>query len=75
MKYRKGVWHSVAFDAKYRINDRYEIEADLFIKNGEGIGASLTLSRRFIEADHDAYIRLERSLGETRVETGVQIPL
>lgn len=74
VEYKKGLWHAIQFDAKYRLNSRSQIEAELFAKNGEDIGFALTISGQFLEAEGDAFLRLERSFQESRIEAGVQIP-
>ena len=73
VEYQGGVWHEIGFQAQYRLTPRTEIEAELFAKNQDDMGVSLTLSRSFLKEEGEAFLTLEKSLQETRLEAGASL--
>ncbi len=73
VEYRDQVWHEIRFQAQYRLTPRTEIEAELFAKNQDDMGVSLTLSRSFLSDDGEAFLTLKKSLQEGSFEAGASV--
>lgn len=74
MEYEGGRKHTMTFGAEYRLGENMGVEARLRTRDGLPLGLELILTRRFLDSQGQAFLRLRKSLEESALEAGVKIP-
>ncbi|MDB4349549.1 hypothetical protein OAA99_01185 [Omnitrophica bacterium] len=71
IEYEKGRLHAVAFGADLKLSKRDGIEFRLKNSLGKDLGMRLTLSRRLLKGDGEAFLRLLESGKESAIYVGM----
>lgn len=68
----EGSAHSIIFGATYEINSQASLAASLTTQEGKPLGVELLLTRRFLQGQGEAFLRLRKSVEESAAEGGVR---
>lgn len=71
VEYADGVRKAITFGGEYALSDDERIMIDLKTEQGKPLGIELILTKDLFKKDGQAFIRLQKSLEESRVEAGM----
>ncbi len=63
----------LTFSGDVRLNEKNQVSTQLKTQNGRPLGVELILTREIFGTDGSAFLRLKKSLEESRVEAGVAL--
>ena len=65
-----GIRRSMLFGGDFRLNNRNQISVSLKHRDGTRLGVELVLTRDTLDGDGNVFLRLRKSLEESRIEAG-----
>ena len=72
MEYAGGGKHTIVFGGEFALGPSSRVSARLAGGEGKPLGVELVLTKEFLKKDGVAFLRLARSLEDSRVEAGVR---
>jgi len=69
--YKAGEVHSIVFGADAKLTSKDTVSLKIKDERGKDLGGELEISRKMLQGDGDAFLRLLRSRNETKVIAGV----
>lgn len=69
---RDGRTRGIDFGADYSLGNSGDVQVELKSRQGEPLGMELTLNRRLLRGQGEAFLRLRRSIEESAVEGGLR---
>jgi hypothetical protein len=72
IEYEDGA-RAIAFGGEYALGDDSTVEVNLKSQEGKPLGVELILTKDVFGKDGQAFVRLQKSLEESRVEVGVRV--
>jgi hypothetical protein len=72
IEYSDGDKRTISFGGEYRLSNDRTVAVNLKTKSGQPIGVELVLTQDIFGKDGSAFLRLAKSLEDTRVEAGVK---
>ena len=73
MEYEAGRKKSIAFGGSYSVTDSRTISVQLKNETGSPLGVEVILTQDLFGKDGQAFVRLRKSLGESRAEAGMRL--
>ena len=71
--YAGGRRKSIAFGGEYSLDDSRQVAVNLKSEAGKPLGAELIFTKAFFGKDGQAFMRLQKSVGESLVEAGARL--
>lgn len=74
MEYGAGQKRAIRFGGEWNLDERNQLRIQLMTTGGEPIGAELVFTREFMKGEGGLFLRLAKSLEDSRLEAGVRMP-